>query len=156
MFYDFIYLVKGFRMRPKVRSTLSRKINYDKCRTKFNSATQIISHIPVVRIRILIGTTVVRIRILIRTTVVRIASAIVRHVSPQNRFFFWWVCFMVWLRYIVKKRNCQPDRLTSNFANIWHQRYKITYSNIKPNINKLLSGQTFWKWLRLYARPSCR
>ena len=32
-------------------------------------------HIPVVRIRILIGTTVVRIRILIGTTVMRIASA---------------------------------------------------------------------------------
>ena len=24
MFYDFIYLARGFRMRPKVRSTLSR------------------------------------------------------------------------------------------------------------------------------------
>ena len=24
MFYDFIYLAKGFRMRPKVRSTLKR------------------------------------------------------------------------------------------------------------------------------------
>ena len=46
-------------------------------------ATQITSHIPVVRIRILMGTTVVRIlirttvvQILIRTTVVRIASAV--------------------------------------------------------------------------------
>ena len=30
MFYDFIYLAKGFRMRPKVRSTLSQKgKNYD-------------------------------------------------------------------------------------------------------------------------------
>ena len=38
-------------------------------------ATQITSHIPVMRIRILIGTTVVRIRILIRTTVVCKASA---------------------------------------------------------------------------------
>ena len=45
-----------------------------KCKTKFNKATQIISHIPVVRIRILISTTVVRIRIFIGTTVVRIAS----------------------------------------------------------------------------------
>ena len=25
MFYDFIYLAKGFRMRPKVRSTLNNK-----------------------------------------------------------------------------------------------------------------------------------
>ena len=25
MFYDFIYLTKGFRMRPKVQSTLIRK-----------------------------------------------------------------------------------------------------------------------------------
>ena len=25
MFYDFIYLAKGFRMRPKVRSTLKEK-----------------------------------------------------------------------------------------------------------------------------------
>ena len=25
MFYDFIYLAKGFRMRPKVRSTLKYK-----------------------------------------------------------------------------------------------------------------------------------
>ena len=24
MFYDFIYLAKGFRMRPKVRSTLNK------------------------------------------------------------------------------------------------------------------------------------
>ena len=32
-----------------------------KCKTKFNKATKIISHIPVVRIRIFIGTTVVRI-----------------------------------------------------------------------------------------------
>ena len=39
------------------------------------SLMKIISHIPVVRIRVLIGMTVVRIRILIGTTVVRIASA---------------------------------------------------------------------------------
>ena len=26
MFYDFIYLAKGFRMRPKVRSTLSNQL----------------------------------------------------------------------------------------------------------------------------------
>ena len=26
MFYDFIYLAKGFRMRPKVRSTLNRQV----------------------------------------------------------------------------------------------------------------------------------
>ena len=32
--------------------------------------------------------------------------------------------------------------LTSNFASIWHQRFKLTYSNFKHNINKLLSGQT--------------
>ena len=59
-------------------------------------------------------------------------SLVVRHVSPQNRFFFWWVCFMVWLRYIDKK----PSWLTSNFANIWHQRYKLTYSNINAAIRK--------------------
>ena len=28
MFYDFIYLAKGFRMRPKVRSTLSTRFNF--------------------------------------------------------------------------------------------------------------------------------
>ena len=28
--------------------------------------------------------------------------------------------------------------LTSTFASIWHQRYKLTHSNINPNINKLL------------------
>ena len=27
MFYDFIYLAKGFRMRPKVRSTLNADID---------------------------------------------------------------------------------------------------------------------------------
>ena len=53
---------------------------------KFNKATQIISHIPVVQIRILIGTTVVRIRILIGTTVVRIASALGK--SKKLEFFF--------------------------------------------------------------------
>ena len=30
MFYDFIYLAKGFRMRPKVRSTLSSYVTYNK------------------------------------------------------------------------------------------------------------------------------
>ena len=47
---------------------------------------------------------------------------LVGQVIPQNRSFFIW--------------------LTSNFASIWHQRYKLTYSDIKHNINKLLSGQT--------------
>ena len=59
----------------KTRKGEKLTIIMHKCKTKFNKATQIISHIPVVRIRILIGMTVVRIRILIGTTVVRIASA---------------------------------------------------------------------------------
>ena len=42
---------------------------------KVEKLTVIVSHIPVVRIRILIGTTVVWIRILVGTTVVCIASA---------------------------------------------------------------------------------
>ena len=34
MFYDFIYLAKGFRMRPKVRSTLTdhARNDFKKCR----------------------------------------------------------------------------------------------------------------------------
>ena len=55
-----------------------------KCKTKFNKATQIISHIPVMRIRILIGTTVVRIRILIGTTVVHIASAYLDNIDVNH------------------------------------------------------------------------
>ena len=38
MFYDIIYLAKGFRMRPKVWSTLNEyfgKQNSDTCKTTF-------------------------------------------------------------------------------------------------------------------------
>ena len=28
MFYDFIYLAKGFRMRPKIRSTLKNEFHF--------------------------------------------------------------------------------------------------------------------------------
>ena len=52
-----------------------KHINHNKCKTKFFKLHRSSSHIPVVRIRILIGTTVMRRRILIGTTVVRIASA---------------------------------------------------------------------------------
>ena len=58
-------------------------------------------------------------------------------------FLFWW--YMVEVRglwYIDKK----PSWLTSNFASIWHQRYKFTYSNTELNINTLWSGKTFWKY----------
>ena len=31
-------------------------------------------------------------------------------------FFFWWVCFMVWLRYIDKKPSCQLDLVDIKFC----------------------------------------
>ena len=70
--------------------------------------------------------------------------AVVRQVSPLNRFFF-----MMGLFYGLTSVHGETAKLiwlTSNFASIWHQRYKLTYSNIIHNINKLLSGQTVWKY----------
>ena len=62
--------------------TVFYRVRYGAVRCIHLVIPQIVSHIPVVRIRILIGTTVVRIRILIGTTVVRIASA-----KENIRFF---------------------------------------------------------------------
>ena len=41
MFYDFIYLAKGFRMRPKVRSTLNAKLKLNLSRAINGYAHQV-------------------------------------------------------------------------------------------------------------------
>ena len=48
MFYDFIYLAKGFRMRPKVRSTLNDEIDafigYFKLRLDLTNLNKYLAH----------------------------------------------------------------------------------------------------------------
>ena len=54
---------------------------------------------------------------------------LVGQVSPQNRLFFWWVCFVVWLQYTDKKQSG------------WHSKYQIVWLNKWLKTNDLIN---FW------------
>ena len=57
--------------------------------------------------------------------------------QPTKQIFF----FLMGLFYgltLVHRQKAKLSTRSDLVANIWHQRYKLIYSNIKPNINKII------------------
>ena len=70
--------------------------------------------------------------------------------QPTIKIFFWWVCFIVWLRYIDKKPSCQPNQSLLGFGikgiNLHVQILNLTSTNYYQvkrfeNINPVFQKQ---------------